>query len=197
MAKLALRGKPGNQENALTPNDRDHQSSPWEPNLGTQVPSPVAPTRFFHLPCFPRGCEETRKPKTAKALLNRQPNAQINSSPQYRKRGRFPRRKRVKDRERVWPQAVIPLVPTIESGNLGGKTLGQVPSPLDDPLPQAFPQTVKRVHCPDPQPPPPAAWQPRREPGGPAPSQGTPGARPTPDARRGVSSGGYRDKKQG
>lgn len=54
------------------------------------------------------------------------------------------------------------------------------------------PSSVKRVRGSDPEPPPPAAWQLRREWGGPAPSRGTPGAGPTPDA----PGRGSRDRKQ-
>lgn len=82
----------------------------------------------------------------------------------------------------MWPRAAVLSVPTAERVNLGGKTLGLGPQVRwTIPPPHT---TVKRGRSPDPKPPPPAAWQPRREPSGPAPSRGTQAARPTPDAAR-------------
>lgn len=91
----------------------------------------------------------------------------------------------------MWP---LLFVATSERGNSGGKTRG--PGPHFPWTTSRNPSSVKRVRGSDPEPPPPAAWQPRREWGGPAPSRGTPGAGPTPDAPRRVSRRGSRDMKQ-
>lgn len=87
-------------------------------------------------------------------------------------------------------------VPTSQGGKFRREKPHPVPKSVGPP-PSPPPLAVKRARGPDPKPPPPAAWHARRERGGPAPSRGTPGARPTPDERRGAAGGGSRDKKQG
>ncbi|KAG8513569.1 LOW QUALITY PROTEIN: Polyserase-2, partial [Galemys pyrenaicus] len=147
---------------------------------------------FPHLPCLPRNRAEPRRTHGSQSASRR--HGKTDSSPAVQETQRFPRRKGHKHRERVWPRAAVPFVPTQEQQIRREPPRARSLSPLDDPPDP--PPTVKRTRDPDAELPPPAAWQTRREPGDPAPSRGTQEARPTPAARRGVSSRGSRDKKQ-
>lgn len=114
MAKWPFSAKPGSQENSLNPNDRDQRVPLGRPINRYSNPEPrwLQTIPFSHLPCLPRGCGESRQSKGSESALKsrplkaHQPDQLIFSVQETR---RFPRRKRAKDRERVWPRAAVPF----------------------------------------------------------------------------------------